>query len=119
MGAIKEDIPSNGLVVTCTTDQGNSWSLKIRDDYPLRHVSDPSSMIPNTNLKWYGLSTSDPSNTSLVTTREDFTIERTIYMGAAGEGASGTNITMKFELTLPPALQSGTYGTNIVFTLTE
>jgi hypothetical protein len=119
MGDIKDDIPSIGLIITCTTDQGNPWYLKIRNDYPLKHISNPASVIPNTNFKWYGVSTSDPTNTSLVTTREDFTYEKTIYSGAAGEGASGTDITIKFELTLPPILQSGIYSTNIVFTFTE
>ena len=119
MGVIKDDVPPDGLVVTCTTDQNNAWSLMIRNDFPLTHVSNPASLIPNTNFRWYGISTSVPSNTSLVLTREDFTYEKTIYSGTAGEVASGTDITMKFELSLPPLLQSGVYSTNIVFTFIE
>ena len=119
MGDIKDDVPPMGLIVTCTTDLGNPWSLNIRNDWPLMHVSNPSSVISNTDFKWYGVSTSDPANTSLIMTREDFTFERTIYNGAAGEGANGTDIMMKFELTLPSLLQSGLYTSNIVFTLTE
>ena len=118
-GSFKDDVPSIGLVATCTTDEGNAWFLNIRNDGPLTHVSNPASVIPNTYFRWYGISTSDPVNTSLVTAREDFTIERRVYSGAVGEGASGTDITMKFELTLPPLLQSGSYDTNIVFTFTE
>jgi len=120
MGDYKDDVPSNGLIVTCTTDSGQQWTLKIRDEWPLSHVSNPASVIPDTRFKWYGLTTSDSAtNTSLVTTREDFTFEKNIYTGNAGEGANGTDITLKFELTLPPVLQSGTYATTVVFTFTE
>lgn len=116
MGGIKDDVPSDGLVITCTTN-GPSWTLKVRDDYPLRHVSNPASIIPDTNFKWYGISTSDATNTSLIMTHEDFTFEKTIYTGLVNE--LQTNITIKFELTLPPILQSGDYSTNVVFTLSE
>ncbi len=118
MGAIKDDVPSDGLVITCTTTAATPrWTLKIRNDYPLTHISNPASIIPDTYFKWYGISTNNPSNTSLVMTREDFTFEKTIYTGLAGEVQ--TSITIKFELTLPSLLQSGTYNTNIVFTFTE
>jgi len=68
-------------------------------------------------LRWYGVSTSNATNTSLVMTREDFTFEKLVYTGAAAEAQ--TDITMKFELTLPALLEYGNYTTNIVFTLTE
>lgn len=118
-GSYRDNIPTQGLEVTCTTDQGPAWFLNIRNDQPLTHTSNPASVIPDENFKWYGISTSDPINTSLVTTREDFTIERTIYRGADNEGANGTTITMKFELTVPPIIQSGPYSTDVVFTFTE
>ena len=117
MGSIKDDVPSIGLIVTCTTDQGLAWDLKIRNDQPLTHVSNPASVIPNTNFKWYGVSTSDPINTTLVMTREDFTFEKTIYTGTAIE--SPTDITIRFELILPAILQSGDYTTDVVFTFVE
>lgn len=113
-GETKFDVPSNGLIVRCSHTSGK-WTLSIRDDYPLGNITNPASTIPNTNFKWYGVSTSDPSNTSLVTTHEDFTTEKQVYRARAGE--LSTDITMKFELILPPFLQSGTYKTNVVFTL--
>jgi len=116
-GSYRDDIPHQGLEVLCTTDQGNPWWLRIRNEQPLTHISNPSATIPNTNLKWYGVSTSDPNNTSLVTLREDFTVEKTVYTAPAVE--TQTTITMKFELTVPPVIQSGAYTSNIVFTLTE
>ena len=120
-GAIKDDIPTDGLVVRCTTGPATpGWTLKIKSEYPLTHESNPASMIPNTYFKWYGERTSDADNNSLVTMREDFTFEKTVYTGAAGEDQ--TDITLKFELTLPRDIQWGTYNTNhgrIVFTLTE
>lgn len=116
-GSYRDDIPHQGLEVLCTTDQGNAWSLLIRNDQPLTNVSNPSSTIPNTNLKWYGVNTSDPTNSSLVTLREDFTFEKTVYTAPVTE--TQTTITMKFELTVPPAIQSGAYTSNIVFTFTE
>lgn len=119
MGDIKDDVPPIGLTATCTTDQGLRWYLRIRSDGPLTHEENPAAFIPDTNFRWYGISTSDPANTSLVTTREDFTMERTIYIGEPGEGADGTDLMMKFEITLPPLLQSGRYNANIVFTMTE
>lgn len=116
-GSYKDDIPPQGVGVTCATDQGNAWFLKIRNDQPLTHASNPAATIPDTDFKWYGVSTSDPANNSLVTTREDFTVEKTVYSGAAAENQ--TTITMKFELTVPPVIQSGHYESNIVFTFTE
>jgi len=116
-GSYRDDIPHQGMEVLCTTDQGNAWSLLIRNDQPLAHVSNPASTIPNTNLKWYGVSTSDATNTSLVTLREDFTVEKTVYTAPNTEVQ--TTITMKFELTVPLAIQSGAYTSNIVLTFTE
>jgi len=116
-GSYRDDIPHQGLEVLCTTDQGNSWWLRIRNEQPLTHISNPAATIANTNLKWYGVSTSDSNNTSLVTLREDFTVEKTVYTAPAAE--TQTTITMKFELTVPPVIQSGAYTSNIVFTLTE
>ncbi len=117
MGDIKDDVPSNGLIVTLKTDQGNPWFLRIRTDMPLTHVDNPSQVIPDTHFRWYGVSTSDVTNTTLVTSREDLTVEKTVYSGAAAE--TETDVTLKFELMLPALLQSGTYETTVVLTLTE
>ena len=119
MGDIKDGVPGTGLTVTCTTDQNNPWFLKIRNEGPLIHTSNPASIIPDTNLYWYGVSSSVPGNNSLVTSQQDFTLEKTVYSAPATEGASGTQITMKFRVDVPTVVQSGTYNTNIVFTFTE
>ena len=120
-GSYKDDIPSIGLTATCTTDQGSAWSLLIRNDNPLRHNNYSSFEIDNANFRWYGTNVTGvlSSTARLTQTREDFIIERTVYSGIAGEGVSGTDITMKFELTMPPLFPSGIYETNIVFTFTE
>ena len=119
MGETKDDVPSEGFVVTCTTDQSNAWYLKIRSEAALTHADNPASFIPDANLYWYGISSSIPGNTSLVTTQQDFTIERTVYTAPNTEGATGTDITLKFRVDIPQVIQSGTYSTNIVLTFTE
>ena len=119
MGDIKDDVPGIGLTVTCMTDQGNPWQLRIRTERPLTHAVDPSSFIPNTNLFWYGISTSAPMNNSLVKSQEDFTLERTVYTAPGTEGNPGTDITLKFKVIVPRPVQSGIYNTKIVFTFTE
>ncbi|MBL7071630.1 MAG: hypothetical protein ISS26_05625 [Candidatus Omnitrophica bacterium] len=116
-GSYRDDVPPQGLEVVCASDQGNVWSLLIRNDLPLTNTANPASAIPDENFKWYGVSTSDPTNATLVTIREDFSVEKTVYAGAAAE--TNTTLMMKFELTVPPLMQSGEYTSNIVFTLTE
>jgi hypothetical protein len=119
MGDIKDDVPGIGIRVTCRADQGLPWQLKIRAEQPLTHMENPASFIPNTNFFWYGISTSVPGNNSLDRSQEDFTLERTVYTAPAGEGAAGTEITMKFKVIVPRPAQSGIYTTKIVFTFTE
>ena len=121
MGSIKDDVPPIGLVVTCTTDQGNAWDLKIRNDQPLTHVSNPASMIPDTNFCWYVESTTGNISNLVysLNERQDFTFEKTIYNDPGILGLSTTDITMKFELILPDLLQSGDYNSTVVFTFIE
>lgn len=119
MGDIKDDVPGIGLKVTCATDQGNPWQLRIRTDRPLAHTMNPASFIPNTNLFWYGISSSVSGNNSLVRNQEDFTIERTVYSAPVGEGNPATDIILKFKVIVPRPIQSGIYTTKIVFTFTE
>lgn len=119
MGDMKDDVPGMGIRVMCRTDQGNPWQLKIRADRPLSHMENPASFIPNTNFFWYGVSSNVPGNNSLDRNQEDFTMERTVYSAPAGEGATGTEITMKFKVIVPRPAQSGIYTTKIIFTFTE
>ncbi|MBU4376344.1 MAG: hypothetical protein KKD29_02565, partial [Candidatus Omnitrophica bacterium] len=41
MGDIKDDVPGIGLKVTCQTDQGNPWQLRIRAERPLTSILNP------------------------------------------------------------------------------
>lgn len=120
-GSFKDDVPSQGLTITCTTDEGNAWQLKVRNEQPLTHISNPGATIPDTSFRWYVESTT--GNTGQLgyslNQREDFTIEKTIYTGTAGEGAAGIDFTTKYELTVPPNIQSGDYSSTVVFTFTE
>ncbi len=120
MGDIKTEVPAQGLTVTATTSAATAgWTLKIRNEEPFRHQLNPASVIPNTQFRWYAVSTtgSESRFTYPINQREDFTYEKLIYTGVAGE--EETDITLKFELALPPILQSGTYTTRVIFTLTE
>ena len=119
MGDIKDDVPGIGIKVTCMTDQGNPWELKVRAERPLTHMENPASTIPNTNFFWYGISSNISGNSSLDTNQEDFTVERTVYRAPAGEGATGTEITLKFKVVIPRPAQSGIYTSRVVFTFTE
>lgn len=119
MGDIKDDVPGIGIRVTCATDQGNPWQLRIRTEKPLTNTINPPSFIPNSNFFWYGISSSVPENGSLVKSQEDFTVERTVYIAPGTEGNPGTDITLKFKVIVPRPVQSGIYTTKIVFTFTE
>ena len=119
MGDIKDDVPNIGIRVTCRTDQGNPWQLRVRAERPLTHMENPASFIPNTNFFWYGVSSNVPGNNSLDRNQEDFTVERTVYTAPNTEGATGTEITMKFKIIVPRPAQSGIYTTKVVFTFTE
>lgn len=120
MGDIKTEVPAQGLTVTATTTAATlGWTLRIRNEEPFRHESNPASVIPDTQFRWYAVSTtgSETRFNYPVNQREDFTYEKLIYTGVAGE--EETDITLKFELDLPTLLQSGTYRTRVIFTLTE
>jgi hypothetical protein len=122
-GDIKDEVPYERLIIRCTASSGTpGWTLKVKIDHPLTHESNPASIIPNTNFKWYLVNTSDANNnpTNLEQRTEFTTYDQTVYTGLAGEAQ--TDIEMKFQLELPTVLQWGTYSTNygkIVFTLTE
>lgn len=122
-GSIESEMPTYGLIVRCTTGPTTGgWTLKIKIENELTHESNLASVIPNTNFRWYGVSTSDLNNTSLnIEYREEFTTyDKLVYTGDAKEDQ--TDITLKFELEIPRDIQWGTYDTRfggIVFTLTE
>ncbi|MFH0772112.1 MAG: hypothetical protein V1933_05780 [Candidatus Omnitrophota bacterium] len=116
-GEIKTDVPEGSIIVTCASDQGNAWNLKIKTEYPLVNSLNPASTIPNANLWWYGVSSTGAG--TLITAREDFSSEKTVYSAPAGEGTSGVEIKVKFEISVPKDVQSGQYSSNIIFTIIE
>ena len=83
----KGDVPSQGVTVKCTTDQGNPWYLRLHLETPLTNVNNPSSMISNENFWWYGMSTTGSG--ALVMDEQDFSVEKVAYTASAGEGVSG------------------------------
>lgn len=122
-GAIKDEIPPDGFIIRCTAGPNTvGWDLSVKIEHPLTHESNPASIIPNTYFKWYGESTSNLTNNSLIMQQrvEFTTFDTLIYTGNVDEDQ--TDITLKFELTVPRDAQWGTYNTrfgDIVFTLTE
>ena len=126
LGDIKYDIPRDGLIVKCTASTGTpGWTLTVRIDHPLTHESNIASEIPNTNFKWYLVSTSDLNNQPTnIEQRVEFRtyddVQNPVYTGLANEDE--TELTLKFQLEIPRDLEWGYYDTHlgrIVFTLTE
>jgi hypothetical protein len=116
-GEVKTNFPESSLIITCTTDQGNAWNLRVRNETPFTHTINPAATIPDTSFWWYGVSTTGTG--TLIYTKQDFTTERIVYSAPAGEGASGVEIRMKFEISIPDYIQSGGYESNIIFTMVE
>lgn len=117
LGETKSDIPGDGFKATCTSDLGNPWELKISNIQPLTHEHNPTATIPDTNFRWYGISTTGAG--TLIKEEKDFTQERVLYSAPAGEGANGIDIIIKFKLIVPQMIQAGEYETQIMFTMTE
>jgi len=111
------DIPVQGLSVTCTSDQGNQWFLRVYTETPFEHVDSPNITIFNENFYWYGINTDGAGD--LVTDEEDMLSEKIVYTSTSTEGANGITITVKFKLEVPQHTQSGEYNSKIIFTLTE
>ena len=116
MGDTKNNVPNLGLRIICSAGPSTAgWTLEIRTDQPF------SSEIPNENFEWYIESTTGSVGqlNFPINQPEDFAIEKLIYTGVANEDE--TEFIMKFQLTLPSLLQSGTYSinNNIVLTITE
>jgi len=114
---VRDNVPSKGVMVKCTSDQGIPWRLRIRLESPLAHVNNPSETIASDHFWWYGANTTGIG--TLVTNENDFTVERIVYSAPAGEGANGIDVELRFKLALPPRTQSGDYLTKIIFTLIE
>ena len=114
---VRRDVPPEGLRLTCTTDGLNSWQLLVTQLEPMAHEQNPTQVIPETNLRWYGVSTSGSG--TLVREESDFTQERAVYTGLGTEGPGGVDVVMKFTLVAPHWTQMGRYRTRLLFTLTE
>lgn len=117
LGEVRRDIPPEGLRLVCTTDGLNAWQLLVTQLEPMAHEHNPTQVIPETNLRWYGVSTSGSG--TLAREESDFSQERAVYTGLSTEGTGGVDIVMKFALLAPRWTQMGRYRTRLLFTLTE
>jgi hypothetical protein len=111
------DIPAQGVTIRCTTDRGNAWTIRTHLEQPLTNSLNPSSIIPNENFRWYGISTTGSG--TLVRTEQDYLVEKVIYSAPAGEGAGGVDVNVKFRISIPAGTESGTYTTRVILTMIE
>lgn len=117
VGEIAGDMPSQGINVTCTTDRGNPWFLRIYLTEPLALEGYRYITIPNENFYWYGMNTTGSG--TLVTNEEDFTEEKVVYTAPSGEGTDGVDIRIRFKLKIPQYQAKGRYQGAITLTLIE
>ncbi len=117
-GAVKDNVPAEGIIVTSKTNTGNPWYLKISNDNPL---SSGPYVIPNSNLIWYGWT--DGVGTWYGTGNNPITfVPELMYASGANERNNlpdGTNNHLKFKLTIPSGQPGGKYLSNIKLTMTE
>ena len=120
-GETKEYAPNDeGVKVSCKSNTGNPWFLKIHDEQDL---TDGNNYIPNSNFFWYGNKGSNASGIWHGNGRDNFTTEPVqAYSAGADEYNNlpdGTDLFFKFKLQIPQKQPKGVYKTAIVFTLTE
>lgn len=117
-GAVKDNVPAEGIIITSKTNTGNPWYLKISNDNPL---SSGPYVIPNSNLIWYGWT--DGVGTWYGTGNNSITFApELMYASGANETNNmpdGTNNHLKFKLTIPSGQPGGKYLSNIKLTMTE
>jgi hypothetical protein len=117
-GAVKDNVPVEGIIITSKTNTGNPWYLKISNDNPL---SSGPYVIPNSNLIWYGWT--DGVGTWYGTGNNSITFApELMYASGANERNNmpdGTNNHLKFKLTIPSGQPGGKYLSNIKLTMTE
>jgi hypothetical protein len=117
-GAVKDNVPAEGIIVTSKTNTGNPWYLKISNDNPL---SSGPYIIPESNLIWYGWT--DGKGTWYGNGNNSITlVPDLMYASGATEGNNlpdGTDNHLKFKLTIPSGQPGGKYLSNIKLTMTE
>ena len=104
--------------ITCSSNSGNPWYLKINLLGPL---SLGQESIPLENFKWQLAWTNGAGSTTAGYQFRAFTLfPDLVYTSAASEAAGG-GITFQFKyfLKIPQTQLSGTYNTTLRFTLTE
>jgi hypothetical protein len=117
-GEIKEDVPPQGLLVTCkSNDPDAPWYLKISDTGPLTYGP---YTIPNSNFYWYGYSSG--SGTWYGTGEDNLSTAPVLAYSSPSSGLNlpgGTVCQFKFRLDVPPDQEPGPYSTIVQFTVTE
>ncbi|MCX5726605.1 MAG: hypothetical protein NT030_05455 [Candidatus Saganbacteria bacterium] len=117
-GEVKEDVPPQGLQVTCkSNDPDAPWYLKISDTSPLTYGPDT---IPNSHFYWYGYSSG--SGTWYGTGEDNLSTAPVLAYSSPSSGLNlpgGTVCQFKFKLELPPDQEPGPYSTTVQFTMTE
>jgi len=109
-----------GLIVRAKTNNGNPWTIQVRDDQPLTR-SGGSDTIPNSNFVFWGWKVAGEANGTInyTTAQAISTSNQVIYSSTTAEGDTGdTRIHMQFGVNVP-ASRYGTYTNNIIITMTE
>ncbi|MFA5927782.1 MAG: hypothetical protein WC838_00560 [Candidatus Margulisiibacteriota bacterium] len=127
IGESKFGVPADNLRLTCRSDRGQQWLLQIKGNDDL---SSGSFTLPIKNLQYFGTyANSIDDGFSLLDERsfpKDTTSlqlsDRTFYRSdRSGDSVvtGGTVVYLQFGLTIPDTQPAGTYGTNLIFTMTE
>ncbi|MFC1478698.1 hypothetical protein ACFL57_04490 [Candidatus Margulisiibacteriota bacterium] len=121
IGESSYGFPENNLIVTCKSDQGSPWELKI---HGTGDMSSGRYTFSLNNMKWFGTYTNGTGSyfcrdaVSLTMSSSGGLIYQSDTSGDIGL-TSGTAVYLQFGITIPEAQPEGTYTTSVVITMTE
>lgn len=117
-GEVKLDVPSQGLLVTCKSNNPNApWYLKISETGPLSYGP---YTIPDSNFYWYGFT--DGDGIWYGTGEDNLSTTPILVYASPTSGLNlpdGTVCHFKFKLAIPKDQEPGPYMTTVQFTMTE
>jgi len=117
-GEVKLDVPPQGLLVTCKSNNPNApWYLKISSTGPLSYGP---YTIPDSDFYWYGWT--DGNGTWYGTGDNNLTSAPILAYASPTAGLNlpeGTVCHFKFKLAVPKDQEPGQYMTTVQFTMTE